>query len=99
MVENKSYLNPHYSLNDLCVQLHIPRRRLTFILNEVMGKNFYGLVNEYRMKEAIRIIEDSGKKYTIEAISEMVGFNSKSSFYACFRKYTGSSPKEYFEAK
>ncbi len=99
MTEQKPYLDANYSMNDLCVQLDIPRRYMTYVLNDVMGKNFYGVVNEYRMKEAIRIIEDSGRKYTIEAIAEMVGFNSKSSFYACFRKYTGSSPKEFFEGR
>ncbi len=99
MRENKPYLDARYSLNDLCSQLDISRRIMTYVLNEVMGKNFYGFVNEYRMKDAIQIMEDSGKKYTIEAISEMVGFNSKSSFYACFKKYTGFSPKEYFDSK
>ena len=72
---------------------------MTYVLNDVMGKNFYGVVNEYRLREAIQIMETSGRKYTIEAIAEMVGFNSKSSFYACFKKFTGMSPKEYLEKK
>ncbi|HNS17973.1 MAG TPA: helix-turn-helix domain-containing protein [Bacteroidales bacterium] len=99
MSKDKPYLNANYSMSDLCHQLHIPRRQLTYVLNEVMGKNFYGVVNEYRMKEAIRIMEESVKKYTMEAIAEMAGFQSKSSFYACFKKYTGTSPKEYLETK
>jgi AraC-like DNA-binding protein len=99
MLTKKPFLDTRYSLSDLCLQLNTSRRVMTYVLNDVMGKNFYGVVNEYRMKEAIQIMENSGKKYTIEAIAEMVGFNSKSSFYACFKKYTGSSPKEYFENK
>jgi AraC-like DNA-binding protein len=96
METKKPYLDARYSLNELCTQLETSRRIMTYVLNEVMGKNFYGVVNEYRLKDSIQIMENN-RKYTIEAIAEMVGFNSKSSFYACFKKYTGMSPKEYVE--
>lgn len=99
METKKPYMDARYSLNELCTQMETSRRIMTYVLNDVMGKNFYGVVNEYRLRDAIQIMEDSGRKYTIEAIAEMVGFNSKSSFYACFKKFTGMSPKEYFESK
>ncbi|HOW25376.1 MAG TPA: helix-turn-helix domain-containing protein [Bacteroidales bacterium] len=99
MQAKKPYTDARYSLGELCGQMEIPRRIMTYVLNDVMGKNFYGVVNEYRLREAIQIMETSGRKYTIEAIAEMVGFNSKSSFYACFKKFTGMSPKEYLEKK
>ncbi len=99
MEGKKPYTDSRYSLNELCTQMETSRRIMTYVLNDVMGKNFYGFVNEYRLRDAIQIMENSGRKYTIEAIAEMVGFNSKSSFYACFKKFTGMSPKEYFESK
>lgn len=99
MESKKPYMDARYSLNELCTQMETSRRIMTYVLNDVMGKNFYGFVNEYRLRDAIQIMENSNRKYTIEAIAEMVGFNSKSSFYACFKKYTGMSPKEYFENK
>ena len=99
MEVRKPYTDSRYSLNELSAQMETSRRIMSYVLNDVMGKNFYGLVNEYRLRDAIQIMENSGRKYTIEAIAEMVGFNSKSSFYACFKKYTGMSPKEYFDSK
>jgi YesN/AraC family two-component response regulator len=60
-----------------------------------MDKNFYGLINEYRVREVMHIVENNNYNYTIDSIAEKVGFHSRSSFYACFKKYTGQTPKEF----
>ncbi|MFO7615488.1 MAG: helix-turn-helix domain-containing protein [Bacteroidales bacterium] len=92
----KPYLKSDFSLQDLCHLLHINRRKASYVLNEVLGKNFYGIINEYRVKEAQQLlISDEMSQMKIEALGEMVGFQSKSSFNACFKKYTGLTPSEY----
>lgn len=96
MRQDKPYLNPKFSMHDLCASLKISRRKVTYVINEVMDKNFYGVINDYRIEEAIRLLQDAGTAdYKMDAIAEMVGFQSKSSFYACFKKYTGVTPTEY----
>ncbi len=95
MNENKPYLDAGFSLSDLCRLTNTDRRKMTYFLNNVLNKNFYGFINEYRMKEVIDHLEGEEKRYTIEGIAEKVGFRSKSSFYVCFKKYTGLTPKEY----
>ncbi|MDZ4204001.1 MAG: helix-turn-helix domain-containing protein [Bacteroidales bacterium] len=99
MKDKKPFLNPAFSMNDLCKELNVNRRIMTYVLNEVKGQGFYAVVNEFRIKEAIHHLEDGYKTHTIETVSEMVGFQSKSSFYACFKKYTGRLPKDFMDNK
>lgn len=95
MQQEKPFLVKRYSINDLCSQTNLKRYQITTVLNEVMGTKFHGYINEYRIREAIRILETDNKNYTIDAVADMVGFHSRSSFYACFKSYTGQSPKGY----
>ena len=96
MKRDKPFLNPKFSLYDLCQLMNVNRRKLTYVINEVMQKNFYGVVNDYRIEESIRLLKKKeGNDYKMDSIAEMVGFNSKSSFYACFKKYTGVTPTEF----
>lgn len=96
MKRDKPFLNPKFSLYDLCQLMNVNRRKLTYVINEVMQKNFYGVVNDYRIEESIRLLnKKEGNDYKMDSIAEMVGFNSKSSFYACFKRYTGVTPTEF----
>lgn len=92
----KPYLKPDFSLHDLCNHLGVSRRKISYVLNVSMEKNFYGIVNEYRIKAAEEHLKNGdGSQFKIEVLGEMVGFQSKSSFNACFKKVTGMTPSEY----
>jgi AraC-like DNA-binding protein len=92
----KPFINSDYSMHDLCDNLNISRRKLSYVLNEIMDKNFYGVINEYRVREAETLLmQDEMNQLKIEVLGEMVGFQSKSSFNACFKKFTGMTPSEY----
>lgn len=100
MDEKKPFTNPRFSLDDLCLLLGINKRKAGYLINHVMNNNFYGLVNEYRVEESIKLLNsDEHKKFTIETIALMSGFQSKSSFYAAFKKYKNITPGEYKEIK
>lgn len=100
MKEKKPFTNPRFSLEDLCSLLEINKRKGGYLINHVMNNNFYGLVNEYRVEESIRLLySNEHKKFTIETIALMAGFQSKSSYYAAFKKYKNITPGEYKEMK
>lgn len=92
----KPFIKSDYSMHDLCDRLNISRRKISYVLNDLMDKNFYGVINEYRVKEAEELLmKDDLNQLKIEVLGEMVGFQSKSSFNACFKKFTGMTPSEY----
>ena len=68
------------------------------MLNDNMQLRYTDLVNQYRIEEACRLIE-SNSHYNLEAIAYEVGFNSKSTFYATFKKIKGTTPSRFRPAQ
>jgi len=98
MEDAKPFLDRELSIYDLSVQLRIPRHFLSEVINEHMGKNFYNLVNDYRVEEVKKRLEDPQYKHlTILALAYDSGFNAKSSFNTIFKEKTGMTPSEYLK--
>lgn len=96
--EEKPYLNPRISLNEVSLLLEISINQLSQVINEKTGLNFNDYINKYRINEAKMILlSPQYQKLTIEAIAKMAGFNSKSAFYAAFKKHSGMTPKEFIK--
>ena len=96
MEEEKPYLDVDLTIHDLSGTLKIPRHYLTQIINEKLNKNFYQFINEYRVGEVKRLLQDPVyKKYTFTAIAFEAGFNSKSSFNSVFKETVGMTPSQY----
>lgn len=96
MLEQELYKNPDLKLNDLAKKINISGHELSQLLNDNMGKNFAGYINEYRINEACEIIAVN-KSIKLEEIGYEVGFNSKSTFYDAFKKHKGTTPTLYRE--
>ncbi|KAF2331021.1 helix-turn-helix domain-containing protein [Flavobacterium ginsenosidimutans] len=94
MFEKALYKNPNLSLSDLSQEINISSHKLSQFLNNNLGKNFTSFVNEFRIDEACEIIT-SNDKQTLESVGYDVGFNSKSTFFAAFKKHTGTTPLNY----
>lgn len=93
MSEEKPFLNPSLTIQDISDHIEIPTRELSVLINHQLGKHFYDFVNAYRVEYAMGILKDDTKtKVTILEILYEVGFNSKSSFNTAFKKYTGNTP-------
>ena len=88
------YKNPNLSLQDVSQEMNISTHQLSQFLNNNLNKNFTSFVNEFRIKEACKIIT-SNDKLTLESVGYDVGFNSKSTFFSGFKKHTGTTPLNY----
>ena len=98
MNNNKNYLHIDYSINTLAKDLDISRSYISQVINELFNRNFSNFLNEYRIKEAKKILSaSSGLKYTIESIAEMVGYKSKTAFNNAFKKHVGVTPSFYLD--
>jgi AraC-like DNA-binding protein len=95
MIEEKPYLQPDLSINNLAETLNISSKILSQVINENLNQNFFDFINSYRIAEAKQKLSDLEKKITVLEVLYSVGFNSKSAFNAAFRKHTGTTPSEY----
>jgi len=93
---NKAYLKSELTIYDLSNELGISRHHITQVINEKLDKNFYTFINEYRVSEVKKRLEDPKyQNLTILAIAYESGFNSKSTFNDFFKKVSGMTPSEY----
>lgn len=96
METTKPYLDPDLSLDQLSAQIGIKPKACSQVINELLGVNFFELVNQYRIEEAKRLLTDPpDPKMTVLEVLYEVGFNSKSSFNTLFKKQTGLTPSEF----
>ena len=94
MNEQELFRNPNLKVGDLAREINIPSHQLSRILNDSLQKNFTLFVNEYRVNAACKMLLHQ-TNFTIEAIGDEVGFNSKSTFFAAFKKIKGLTPNAY----
>lgn len=96
MEEKDLFLQPDFSLEKLSKELKSNTSYVSQVINEILGKNFTAMVNEYRVRKACRLINDpANRNYTLDYLSGVVGFRSRNSFYTSFKKYTGLTPAQY----
>ncbi|MCF8369703.1 MAG: AraC family transcriptional regulator [Bacteroidales bacterium] len=99
MDKEKPFLNPELSLPELANSLEISRNQLSSVINKIHNKNFYEFVNQYRVDEVERLMEDPKNKHLkLISLAYDAGFNSKASFYRIFKQLTGKTPTQYLEA-
>lgn len=94
--KEKIFKNADLTLDLMAKQMSINRNYLSKAINQTTGKNFNTYINEYRVKEAIKILSnEKSDVISIDAIAFDVGFNNRTSFYQSFKKITGLSPSDF----
>ncbi len=96
--ERKIFLDPAINLTRLSNEINACSHNISLTINTRFHKNFFELINSYRIEEAkILLSSESSKRMTIEAIGLHAGFNTKSAFYRAFKKHTGQTPTEFLQ--
>jgi len=97
--KDKLYLDKSLSLQNLTEICNCKPAVVSEVLNKHNNQNFYEFINEFRAKEVCRMLENNeNTNLTIDAIGELAGFKSKSTFYKSFKKLTGQTPAQYKKA-
>jgi len=99
-MENTSQIcNSEFTLEKLTHSINSNQKYVSFVINNVLKKNFNSFLNGYRIREAQRLFSDSeSSKYTIEFVANKVGFKSRNSFSDAFKEITGVTPGFYMKS-
>ncbi|MGI9531522.1 helix-turn-helix domain-containing protein [Lutimonas sp.] len=98
--EKKLFLDPSLSLESLASSLGISAGYLSFLINNYGSSNFSDYINQFRVHQAKQlIVEPEYSNYTIVSIGLESGFNSKSTFYKSFKKFTNLTPAEFIKSQ
>jgi AraC-like DNA-binding protein len=95
---DKPFLDDSLSLTELASQIGISNKQLSELLNQHLKVNFYNLINDYRINEVKKRLENyNSNKETLLGIAFESGFQSKASFNRVFKLKTGLSPSKYLK--
>jgi len=96
---NHYYLLADANMEDLALKLNVTKNELSIFLRDEIEENFTELLNKNRVEYLKELLK--AKKYesfTIEALSEMAGFNNRRTMYNAFNKYVGQTPTEFIQS-
>lgn len=93
---NRLYEDPELTLIALAAKLKMHPHDLSRIINLGMDKNFSDFINEFRVRDIARKMQDPAyDRLTLLGIAYESGFNSKTTFNRVFKDMTGKTPAEY----
>ena len=99
METSEEVYSKDFSMNRLAELVDDTRNNVSEAINRQYKTGFYDLLNEYRVKEACRRMNDFEHygHLTIEYISSELGFKSRTTFIAAFKKMVGLTPSAYLK--
>ncbi|MEO6348656.1 MAG: helix-turn-helix domain-containing protein [Aquaticitalea sp.] len=98
IIKNKLYLDPLLSMESLASEFNMSKSYFSKLINSFSNHNFSDFINSLRVEQAKKFLsKNEFSEYTIVAIGLECGFNSKSTFYSAFKKFTSETPTTYRE--
>ncbi len=98
MVNEKIYLDHKLTLVELAKRLNTSTNNVSWLLNNNHKSTFYDYVNQYRVKEFIKKIQNGEHhNHTLFALSMDSGFSSKSTFNKAFKMFVNDTPSNYIK--
>ena len=92
------YTNAALSIKDVADATGISKNNLSKSINVTLGKNFFDLVNGFRIEKSKALLMSKKEKgLTLETIAEQCGFNSRITFNNAFKKVIGVTTTEWLK--
>lgn len=99
MADKALFKQPDLSIASLAALCGKSYRVVSATINHSKGVNFKTYINEWRVAEAIRLIEDGWlKRHTMNALALETGFTSRVNLYRAFKRKTGLSSTDWIES-
>lgn len=96
MEQQHLYLDAEMNIQKMAKVAGTNKNNLSHVINKCLKQNFASFLNRYRVREAIRLLEDPRyRSYKIEAIGEMCGFGNRQAFHSAFKKEMGITPTHF----
>lgn len=97
--ENKLYINPELTLQELSEKIKLPRYKITVYIKQAGYNNYYSFINHFRVNHSKQLLIKESETITIEAIGLKSGFSSRSTFFRVFKEITGLTPNQYLNSQ
>ena len=87
------YKNFSLSLSTIAAEIHVNPSYLSRIFKIEIGMGVVDFINQYRIKRSIDLL--SQDNMTCREIALSCGFENYNYFFKVFKRYTGTTPKEF----
>lgn len=96
MLEEKPYLDSELTLVKLSEVTGISVHNLSEVINSRLKQSYFDFINSYRVEEfKMRLLDPANSSFSLIGIAYDSGFNSKTTFYKIFKKFTNMTPSEF----
>ena len=93
---NQYFLKSDANLDNFALMLNHTNAEVSDFIKKQTNDSFIELINKNRITYLKELLKSKQhESFTIEALSEMSGFNNRQSMYNAFKKFEGCSPSEY----
>jgi AraC-like DNA-binding protein len=94
----KPYLNQNFSVAQIALKMDVPQNHVLYCINSIFKTKFSQLKTKLRVEQTKIFLQESiHSNITIDGISQLAGFSSRSSFYVAFKEETGITPSDYLK--
>ncbi|MCD7937354.1 MAG: AraC family transcriptional regulator [Tannerellaceae bacterium] len=80
-------------INELAASANMSPSKLKRLFKQIFGKSLFSYYQEFRMKEAARLLKE--EKLSVTDVGYQLGFTNLSHFTRVFEQHTGLKPKKY----
>lgn len=100
MEEEALYCEENLSIRSLADKIDLHPNKLSWLVNEILGKNFNEYLNSLRLQAfQTKALEPEYSHLSLLGLAYECGFNSKSVFNDYFKKTEGQTPSAWLKAQ